>query len=67
MVFDETSSVGLVLTLDGLPGPFSVSDADAVTLAQSIMASDAVQSLPQWAAPPSLTSVMIDVPNTVYP
>lgn len=68
IIFDETNSPGMVVTVSLEPlGGAPASDADILSLAQAILASDAVQNNPQWNAPPSLTSVGIDTSRSLYP
>lgn len=47
-------------------GPHPVSDADMVELAQTILASNAVQN-GNWTNPPSITSIYADSSRTLYP
>lgn len=64
--FDAEDSVYLTvdITWDGRQTP---SDADLISLAGVILASDAVQNAVGWVNPPSLTSIYVDSQRTVYP
>lgn len=66
VIDDDAQSVGMVIELNWTWGT-TPGDADIMSLASAILASDAVQNSPQWAGTPSLTSVSVDTQRSLYP
>ena len=68
MNFDEATSAGVTIRVEGVgTGPNDVSTVDAVSLAQAILASDAIQNMPGWNGPPTLTNVSVERLEVTFP
>lgn len=64
---DAPNSVGMNVNIDGPYSGGTPTDADILSLAETVLASDYVQHSPQWNGTPALTSVGVDGVRGIYP